>query len=80
MHIIAEGTTLALAIAVHTRGLLFGKSWIDPIEGWARAGVIGVWAFGPVKGTSRVLVDRKMENALAGEVRWAVESPSTSGR
>jgi Co/Zn/Cd efflux system component len=68
VHVIADRTTLALAIPALASGMLFDSSGLDPSEGWAEARVVGAWTFGPLKGTSRVPVDRGMDNALAGQI------------
>jgi divalent metal cation (Fe/Co/Zn/Cd) transporter len=47
--------------------------------GLVGAGIVGAWAFGLLKGTSRVLLDREINNPVVSEIRKAVESPSSKG-
>jgi cation diffusion facilitator family transporter len=77
VHVIADAATSVLAISALAGGMLFGWSWLDPTMGLVGAGVVGAWAFGLLKGTSRVLLDREMDDPVVAEIREAVESPST---
>jgi cation diffusion facilitator family transporter len=79
VHVIADAATSVLAITALAGGMLFGWSWLDPTMGLVGAGVVGAWAFGLLKGTSRVLLDREMDDPVVAEIREAVESPSSTG-
>ena len=79
VHVIADAATSILAIIALGGGMLFGWSWLDPTMGLVGAGVVGVWAFGLLKGTSRVLLDREMDDPVVGEIRNAIETPSSPG-
>jgi len=68
-----------LAITALAGGMLFGRSWLDPTMGLVGAGVVGSWAFGLLKGTSKVLLDREMDDPVVDEIREMVESPSSTG-
>ncbi len=78
VHVIADAATSVLAITALTGGLFLGWSWLDPTMGIVGAGVVAVWAWGLIKGTSAVLLDREMDNPVVEEIRAAVEVPSTT--
>ena len=79
VHVIADAATSILAIIALGGGMLFGWSWLDPTMGLVGAGVVAVWAFGLLKGTSKVLLDREMDDPVVGEIRDAIEAPSSAG-
>jgi cation diffusion facilitator family transporter len=79
LHVIGDAATSVLAITALAGGAIFGWSWLDPTMGLVGAGVVGAWAFGLLKGTSRVLLDREMDDPIVGEIRDAVESPDAEG-
>jgi len=74
LHVLADATTSILAIAA----LLFGKwlHWgvLDPLMGIAGGVLICVWAYGLLRDTSRVLLDREMDNRLVAEIRRSLEA------
>jgi cation diffusion facilitator family transporter len=74
VHVVADALTSVLAIVALTGGRQFGWSWLDPVMGLVGSGIVGVWAFGLVRDTSRVLLDREMDLPLVEEIRSAVES------
>jgi cation diffusion facilitator family transporter len=64
LHVLADATTSVLAIVA----LIFGKwlhwRFLDPVMGIAGGLLICVWAYGLLRDTSRVLLDREMDNQL----------------
>ena len=78
VHVMADAATSVLAITALVGGMLFGWSWLDPTMGLVGAGVVGAWAFGLLKGTSKVLLDREMDDPIVGEIRGAIETPSAA--
>lgn len=74
LHVLADALTSVLAIAALTGGRQFGWSWLDPVMGIVGSGIVGVWAYGLIRDTSRVLLDREMDIPLVDEIRTAVES------
>jgi cation diffusion facilitator family transporter len=76
VHVVADGATSVLAITALTGGLFLGWSWLDPTMGIVGAAVVAVWAWGLIKGTSAILLDREMDNPVVEEIRTAVEVPS----
>ncbi len=53
--------------------IFFGWDFLDPVMGIVGALVISVWAWGLVRQTSRVLLDREMDAPVVREVREALE-------
>ena len=74
VHVVADALTSVLAIVALTGGRQFGWSWLDPAMGIVGSGIVGVWAYGLIRDTSRVLLDREMDIPLVEEIREAVES------
>lgn len=74
VHVIADALTSVLAIVALTGGRQFGWSWLDPMMGIVGSVIVGVWAYGLVRDTSRVLLDREMDSPVVEEIRSAVES------
>ena len=78
VHVLADAATSMAAIAALTLGKFFGWSWLDPLVGAMGALVVGQWAYGLVRDTSRVLLDREMNPAALEEIRDAIESDGDS--
>jgi cation diffusion facilitator family transporter len=73
-HVLADALTSVFAIAALSAALWLGWAWLDPLVGVIGAVVIGVWAWGLMKQSAAVLLDREMDHPLTQEVREAVES------
>ena len=74
VHVIADAATSVLAIAALAAGMLAGWGWLDPVMGLAGAALILVWAWGLMRDSSRVLLDREMDHPLVEWVRGAIEA------
>ena len=74
VHVLADALTSVLAIAALCAALWLGWWWLDPLVGVLGAGVIGVWAFGLLRETGAVLLDREMDHPLTAQIREAIES------
>jgi cation diffusion facilitator family transporter len=74
LHVLADATTSMLAIVA----LIFGKwlhwRFLDPLMGVAGGALISVWAYGLLRDTSRVLLDREMDNHIVEELRTCIEA------
>jgi Co/Zn/Cd efflux system component len=57
------------AIAALAGGWLLGWSWLDPVMGIVGAVVVAVWAKGLIVDTSKVLMDREMDQLVVDEIR-----------
>ncbi|WP_439632297.1 CDF family Co(II)/Ni(II) efflux transporter DmeF [Gemmata sp.] len=73
LHVLADALTSVLAIAALLGGWAFGWGWLDPVMGVAGAVVISVWAWGLVRQTSRVLLDREMDAPVVQDIRDVIE-------
>jgi cation diffusion facilitator family transporter len=74
LHVLADAATSVLAIGALLAGKLAGWSWLDPLIGLLGAVLIGVWSLGLLRRTGTILLDREMDDPLAGEVRERLES------
>ncbi len=61
MHVLADALTSVLAIVALTAGKFWGWIWLDPLIGVVGAGVILKWAQGLLRDTSRILLDRNID-------------------
>lgn len=79
IHVLADALTSITAIVALLAGKFFGWSWLDPVMGIVGSGVVAVWAYGLVRDTSGILLDRTPESSdLPDEIRRAVESDGDS--
>lgn len=73
LHVLADALTSVLAIVALLAGRYFGWDFLDPVMGVVGAVVISVWAWGLVRQTSRVLLDREMDAPVVQEIREALD-------
>ena len=73
-HVVADALTSVFAIAALSAALWLGWSWLDPLVGVIGAVVIAVWAWGLMRQSAAVLLDREMDHPLTEEVRTALEA------
>ncbi len=73
LHVITDAATSVLAILALAGGQLWGASWLDPVMGIAGAIVVGLWARGLLRDTSRVLLDAEMDAPVVAEIREVIE-------
>ena len=79
VHVLADALTSVTAIIALTAGKFLGWSWLDPVMGIVGSAVVSVWAYGLVRDTSGILLDRTPESSdLPGEIRRAVENDGDS--
>ncbi|WP_035879524.1 CDF family Co(II)/Ni(II) efflux transporter DmeF [Cupriavidus sp. BIS7] len=69
VHVLADAATSVLAILALGGGWLFGWSWLDPVMGIVGAVLVGAWAFGLLRQTGVVLLDREMDHDVVEEIR-----------
>ena len=53
--------------------MFFGWNWLDPVMGIVGASLVTRWAWGLLRDTGRVLLDREMDHPVAEEIRQVVE-------
>jgi len=73
VHVMADAATSVLAILALAGGLRYGWSWLDPVTGMVGAVVVALWAKRLIADTSKVLLDREMDNPVVDEIREAIE-------
>lgn len=73
LHVLADALTSVLAIIALFGGKLFGWDWLDPVMGIVGAAVITHWSVGLLRQTSRVLLDREMDEPVVQEIRDVIE-------
>ena len=73
-HVLADALTSVFAIAALSAALWLGWTWLDPLVGVVGAVVIAVWAWGLMRQSAAVLLDREMDHPLTDAVRAALES------
>ncbi len=79
LHVLADAFTTLLAIVALTSGKFFGWAWLDPVVGLVGSGVVFSWAYGLLRDTSGILLDRTpVTSDLPDEIRRAVESDGDS--
>jgi len=72
LHVITDAATSVLAIVALVGGMLFGWNWLDPVMGIVGAILVARWAWGLLRDTGRVLLDREMDHPAVAEIRDVV--------
>jgi cation diffusion facilitator family transporter len=80
VHVLADAATSVFAIVALVAGWLLGWGWMDPVAGIVGAVVVGFWAKGLIADTSKVLLDREMDDPVVDEIRAAIQAQSRPGR
>jgi len=78
VHVLADAFTSVLAIAALAAGLWLGWSWMDPLMGLVGAGVIASWSLTLIRDSSRILLDREMDEPLVEKIRECIECDGDS--
>lgn len=73
VHVMVDAGTSMLAVLALSGGMFLGWVWLDPVMGIVGATVVALWAWGLIKETSQVLLDREMDSPVVNEIRDAVE-------
>ena len=74
LHVLADALTSILAIVALLAGRSFGWNWLDPVIGIVGAIIIARWAFGLMRSSAAILLDRVPDTELAKSIRTALES------
>jgi cation diffusion facilitator family transporter len=78
VHVLADAATSLLAIVALLGGRWMGWMVLDPIVALIGCAVIASWAWGLVRDTSAVLLDRTRSLTLHDDIRKAIESDGDS--
>jgi cation diffusion facilitator family transporter len=73
VHVLADAVTSILAIGGLLTAQTFGWLWIDPVVALVGMGVILSWAFGLVRTSGSVLLDKVPDQKLATKIRKRIE-------
>ncbi len=74
LHVLADAATSVLAIGALLAGKYAGWGWLDPVIGLLGALLIALWSFDLLRQTSKILLDREMDDPLAAQVKRRLES------
>ncbi|AOE86610.1 CDF family Co(II)/Ni(II) efflux transporter DmeF [Pseudomonas sp. TCU-HL1] len=72
LHVMADAATSVLAIIALLAGKLWGAGWLDPVMGLVGAVLVGLWAKGLLRDTSRVLLDAEMDTPVVEEIQQVI--------
>ena len=73
LHVLTDAATSVLAIVALTGGKFWGADWLDPVMGLVGAGLVGIWAFGLLRDSGRVLLDAEMDAPVVAEIVEVIE-------
>ncbi|GAA4327542.1 CDF family iron/cobalt efflux transporter AitP [Pigmentiphaga soli] len=73
LHVLADAATSVLAALALAGGWLLGWRWLDPVMGLVGAALVGTWAYGLLRQTGTVLLDREMDHPVVDEIREVLE-------
>lgn len=76
LHVVADALTSVLAIVALFAGKAYGLTWMDPLMGIVGAVIIARWAYGLVRDTAGILLDRKADATLREAITKAIEDGS----
>jgi len=73
LHVLADALTSVLAIAALLAGKYLGMNWMDPVMGLVGTVLVGSWALGLLRSTSRVLLDHQAPDSIREQIRKGIE-------
>ena len=73
LHVLADALTSLLAIFALVSGKFFGLMWMDPMIGILGAALVTHWAWGLLRNSSGVLLDRQAPRETCDRIRQALE-------
>jgi len=76
LHVMADALTSLLAIIALLAGKHMGWIWLDPTMGIVGALVISRWAYGLLRDTSRILLDRNDDRKATEQIYSLIETDS----
>jgi len=75
-HVLADALTSVLAIVALLTGKALGWVWMDPAMGIVGAVIIARWAYGLLRDTSKILLDRDVDLHTVSQIYERIESKS----
>ncbi|MBL8315903.1 MAG: CDF family Co(II)/Ni(II) efflux transporter DmeF [Rubrivivax sp.] len=80
VHVITDAATSVLALVALAGGWWYGWSWLDPLMGIVGGLLVALWARRLIADTSKVLLDREMDDPVVGHIRQAVAGRGKASR
>jgi cation diffusion facilitator family transporter len=74
IHVITDAATSVLAIFALFGGKYWQANWLDPLMGIVGAMVVGIWAYGLLRDTTKVLLDAEMDAPVVEEIRDVIKT------
>ncbi len=74
LHVLADALTSLTAIVALVTGKYMGWTWMDPLMGVIGAVVICVWAYGLMRDTSGILLDRQPDENTTAKIHQIIEA------
>jgi cation diffusion facilitator family transporter len=74
IHVMADAAVSVMVIVGLVLARLLDWTWMDPLAGIVGAAVIASWAYGLIRDTGAILLDRIPDAQMANNLRQAVES------
>lgn len=74
LHVLADALTSVFAIIALLAGKFMGWVWLDPAIGVVGAMVISRWAYGLLRDTSKILLDRDGDEQITQKIRTLIEA------
>lgn len=74
LHVLADALTSVLAIIALLAGKHMGWIWLDPTMGIVGALVITRWAYGLLRDTSKILLDRNEDHEVTEDIYSIIEA------
>ncbi|MCG8158622.1 CDF family Co(II)/Ni(II) efflux transporter DmeF [Brenneria goodwinii] len=72
IHVIADAATSVLAIVALICGKLWGADWLDPVMGIVGSILVGIWAYGLIRQSGKVLLDAEMDAPVVEEIKEVI--------
>jgi cation diffusion facilitator family transporter len=76
LHVLADALTSLLAIGALLAAKYFGANWMDPAMGIVGAVLVARWSWGLIGSTSKVLLDRQVDDGSIDRLRAALAAQS----
>lgn len=80
VHVVTDAATSVLAIVALAGGWWLGWSWLDPVMGIGGGVLVALWARRLIADTSKVLLDREMDDPVVGQIRQVVAERGLASR
>ena len=74
LHVLADAVTSLLAIAALTAGKIWNWIWLDALMGIVGAVIISKWAWGLLRDTAKILLDRDFDAHTVEHIYRLIES------